>query len=322
MNREELSQEAAGWWLRLNETPQDEGLRQEATAWRNQSPAHEQAFVLAEQMWQMAGDVGPAKSQTEYVGTTITPFRRRVTPMKWVAGVAAGMAACLALVSAPDLVVRWQSDYVTSAGELQTLRLADGSTVVLDTDSAIALDYDGTERGVRLLKGRAWFDVTKDVERPFVVSAEDVRVEVLGTAFDVDLRDQGVDVHLREGRVRAISPLSGAHSLEAGDVLHLGKNRHADQADGRISQMAPEGMGLWRDKRLLIEDMSLEAALSELGRYDTGLIHIEGKALKQVRVTGVYDLSDTDRAVAAMIEPHGARMLRIGPLRVVHKNNK
>src|SRR3546814_13229123 len=70
------------------------------------------------------------------------------------------------------------------------------SSVTLDTGSAIAVNYGDGRRGVRLLAGRAWFDVAHDERHPFTVSAADARVRVTGTAFDVGLDDDSIDVTL------------------------------------------------------------------------------------------------------------------------------
>src|SRR3546814_11678062 len=103
--------------------------------------------------------------------------------------VGAAAAACLAVVSAPTLLLMWQSDYRTGTGEMRNVTLSDGSSVTLDTGSAIAVNYGDGRRGVRLLAGRAWFDVAHDERHPFTVSAADARVRVTGTAFDVGLDD-------------------------------------------------------------------------------------------------------------------------------------
>src|SRR3546814_3423601 len=88
--------------------------------------------------------------------------QRPVTAM-----VGAAAAACLAVVSAPTLLLMWQSDYRTGTGEMRNVTLSDGSSVTLDTGSAIAVNYGDGRRGVRLLAGRAWFDVANDESQPF-----------------------------------------------------------------------------------------------------------------------------------------------------------
>ncbi|NWM00863.1 iron dicitrate transport regulator FecR, partial [Klebsiella pneumoniae] len=67
---------------------------------------------------------------------------------------AAGAAvACLALALAgPDLALRLQADHMTGTGAIRTVTLADGSTAVLDSRSAIAVDYRSGERRVTLLR--------------------------------------------------------------------------------------------------------------------------------------------------------------------------
>src|SRR3546814_12524306 len=133
--------------------------------------------------------------------------------------VGAAAAACLAVVSAPTLLLMWQSDYRTGTGEMRNVTLSDGSSVTLDTGSAIAVNYGDGRRGVRLLAGRAWFDVAHDERHPFTVSAADARVRVTGTAFDVGLDDDSNDVTLARGGVQ------GAWADIAPDVMRRSEER-------------------------------------------------------------------------------------------------
>src|SRR5690606_33491641 len=142
------------------------------------------------------------------------------------------------------------ADYRTGIGESRIVSLADGSTVQLDTGTAIAL-FDGAEgRGVRLLSGRAWFEVARDADRPFRVAASDVTITVTGTQFDVGLTGDAVEVGLAEGSVRADYPADpdGA-ALAPGDRLRF--DRAARQA--QITSGSADAIAAWRRGRLRIE---------------------------------------------------------------------
>ncbi|ODU71176.1 MAG: hypothetical protein ABT11_04480 [Novosphingobium sp. SCN 66-18] len=95
--------------------------------------------------------------------------------------------------------------YATATGEVRTLALADGSSIVLDTHSAVDIHFDGETRKVTLTRGRARFAVAHEAERPFIVSARDATVTARGTVFDVDTF-QGVRIALIEGAVDVRGP--------------------------------------------------------------------------------------------------------------------
>src|SRR5690606_33189612 len=91
--------------------------------------------------------------------------------------------------------------YATGVGEQRTLRLADGSQVVLDTNSRVEVRLRSDRRSVILISGQAFFDVEGDPARPFIVAAGDTPVTAVGTRFDVRKLGQGAKVTLIEGRV-------------------------------------------------------------------------------------------------------------------------
>src|SRR6218665_280925 len=81
----------------------------------------------------------------------------------------------------------------TTVGEVRRVPLADGSYASLNTASKVAVAMAPDRRSVRLEQGEAWFQVAHDRARPFVVEAGSVRVQAVGTAFSVRLRDGGAD---------------------------------------------------------------------------------------------------------------------------------
>ena len=93
---------------------------------------------------------------------------------------------------------------VTTLGEQRVLE--DGSFVDLTRGAAIEVRYSAAERSVRLVRGAAHFAVVKNAVRPFIVNAAGVNVRAVGTAFDVRLNPQSVEVHVTEGRVQVAPP--------------------------------------------------------------------------------------------------------------------
>ncbi|MEP9370460.1 FecR domain-containing protein [Xanthobacter sp. VNH20] len=59
-----------------------------------------------------------------------------------------------------------RADYIAPVGERRTVALGDGSMVELNTDTAMAVDLQAGRRSVRLFRGKAFFQVTHDPQRP------------------------------------------------------------------------------------------------------------------------------------------------------------
>lgn len=308
--RKQLVREAADLWLRLNADPANPGLQEEANAWRAQSAAHERAFSAACESWTLAGQSALVVPPPPVIQRGGRARRSRVRARRAAAAiVGAAAAACLAMVSAPTLLLMWQSDYRTDTGEMRNVTLSDGSSVTLDTGSAIAVNYEDGQRGVRLLAGHAWFDVARDEKHPFTVSAANARVRVTGTAFDVGLNDDSIDVTLARGGVQVAWDDKAPITLRPGDRIHLARPSHSVDR----SRMAISSMGSWRHGRLIIEDVPLSEGIDQLRRYYSGAIVLTSSKLGQRRVTGVFDVHAPEEALRLMVRQHGASVRSVTP---------
>src|SRR6202000_3390292 len=94
------------------------------------------------------------------------------------------------------------NDYATEVGRLQTVRLADGSRMELNTHTRVHAEVTDKTRMITLDSGEAYFDVVHDARRPFVVYAGNRRITDLGTKFSVYRNGDDVQVTVREGRVK------------------------------------------------------------------------------------------------------------------------
>ncbi|MDR3508957.1 MAG: FecR domain-containing protein [Caulobacteraceae bacterium] len=233
-------------------------------------------------------------------------------------GVGALLAATLALAvfgaSQPGLrdlarqalsaVAPQTAEYQTGVGERATISLPDGSVATLDTQSEFRVDYTIGERGVRLLRGQALFEVAKHRNIPFRVYANGQRITAVGTKFNVRLLDRGLKLTLVEGRVRvdrASPTLPGAITptteLAAGEVLeaHNGAAATVRMTDTSRDISWPSGL-------LIFQDETLDTAVTEMNRYATVPIRIDGRFGGQYRVSGVFKTGDPERFARAMTE--------------------
>jgi transmembrane sensor len=212
---------------------------------------------------------------------------------------AAGAAvACLALALAgPDLALRLRADHVTETGTIRAVTLADGSAAMLDSGSAITIDYRDDERHVTLLRGRAWFNVAHGDKRPFRVAAADGVTEDIGTAFEVAHRDaDAVEVAVSEGAVR-VAPASGQSPLQLG----TGERMHyADGAARRIAALRPDRIAAWRNGELLIDKRPLAEAIAEVKRYRRGMVIVLADLSRAKPVSAVFRTDRPDDALAAL----------------------
>ncbi len=337
MDSERVSQEATEWLIEMQEAPDDPALRARFAVWLAASPAHRVAWEETARAYDLIGpaaanDARPFRSflaVPESPGNATVPSRhmagaadrlhqrRRRLTRRTVAGFAATViAVCLVFLFLPNLSLRWYADYATAAGEQRIVNLADGSTVELGPDSAMDVAYAGNERRVRLLAGRAYFEVTHDATRPFEVEAHGLQVTDLGTGFDVRLAPDGAAVAVAHGAVQvdyadAAPPLS--RRLHTGEWMRIGWSGQAAQGIEPPSQVAA-----WRHGRIIANDRPVAEVVNEIRPYFSGWIVLANAGLGRHRVTGVYDLHHPVAALHALAQARpGMSIRRISPWVIV-----
>ncbi|MGE4323354.1 MAG: FecR domain-containing protein [Sphingobium sp.] len=309
--RQRIRDEALDWSIRLRGPGADNILRAELERWIARSDAHAKAWAKVEKTWGMMSAIPPVHQEQWANAPAGKAAVARHAPMRrhWRAASIAAVAACLLLFFASPMLWIWaRADYSTGAGEIHQMTLADGSTVHLDTGSAVRIDYDGSRRGVTLLAGQAFFEVTPNKSRPFIVRADDVNVQVVGTAFDVQLAPTTISVAVQHGAVRVgkkgIEPLL----LAPGDRIRI------DRTDDGIerSNVPPARIAAWRSGQIVVNGATVAEVVEELRRYHRGFILIRDNKLAARRVTGAYDVRDPAAALRAIVQPYGGEISGIG----------
>lgn len=217
------------------------------------------------------------------------------------------IAASLAVLAAPSLWLRATADNMTGTGQIETVRLPDGSKAVLGPDSAIRIDFAEGRRNVELISGQAFFEVRHDPAHPFQVAAHDVRTTVLGTAFDVRQLGERIRVGVSHGRVRVRSH-RGQAELVAGDWVQV-------DGDGGMQngQQPADLAGAWQTGKAFIRNRTIAEVIDEVRPWQQGRILLMDKRLGARKVTGIYDMSDPENALALLVNPYGGRVIQITP---------
>ncbi|TRL41287.1 FecR family protein [Rhizobium straminoryzae] len=317
-------EQAMDWFMRLRDTPCEEDVVRQWEAWLRESEKHAAAWTRICRTWVALGErpaplpsarppLAPTASFVQRAGKE-RPFSRRRF------GLTGAALLCLSLAViffGTDLLLRFEADFRTGAGETLTTTLADGSRVTLAPESALSDAFDGTNRKVRLLEGEAYFEVTHDTTRPFVVTARDASVRVLGTAFSVRDTGHGTRVELARGAVELRwTDATGdtAMALAPGDAVTV------DRSNGKAdrSRVDPHDIALWREGRLSVTDQTLGDVVGLIQRQHPAWIVVAEADISALRVTGLYDLNDPDKALAALIAPFNLHLRPFSPyLRVI-----
>ena len=319
-----IEQAAADWVLR-----HDRGLsaaEQDAfSQWLAEDARHRESFALHrwgwEEMDRLAGiqttvhalpdpDLlanGPALS---LLNGLAAPPRARRSQIIWLGSLALAAAAAVAFVflrpemaPAPSAPAR-----LVFVAPIEQRILPDGSVVQLNRGAEIALAFTPAERRVQLLKGEANFQVAKDQEHPFIVSAGGVVVRAVGTAFNVRLGAQAVEIVVSEGRVRVDQPVAAANGGSAVVVPELGEGQSmvvaltpaAAPVVATLDGAALQERLAWQPRLMDFTDASLADIVAEFNRRNPVHLVLEQPGVGEMRLSASFRSDNVEGFVRLM----------------------
>tara|TARA_R110002049_G_scaffold61408_17_gene163617 strand:+ start:4436 stop:5542 length:1107 start_codon:yes stop_codon:yes gene_type:complete len=341
ITRDEARLEAAcRWVLKI-----DEGLnaneRKALRTWLAEHPSHSRALLDTAAVWDKTeslarlADLFPSEAATKQASSA------RRAALRWPGRLA--VAASLMLIVIAGILLRphfvatedensvpmQSAAYQTGVGEQKTVLLPDGSEVVLNTDSALAIAFTRNARVLQLTRGEIYVTVAKDPARPLSVVADNHIVQAVGTEFAVEItEDQHVQVVVTEGKVVVgIQPVSmkrsgrirgavssrrvegeavvvppllaqvDANTLSAGEEMVLGEQAGTKKP---VSASDIEVKVSWKDGRLIFKSEPLRQALDEVERYTEIEFVILDEDLNTRALTGRFKTGDVQTLLALL----------------------
>lgn len=287
------------------------------------------AAARVKQVWDDAADLGAYPGYTDLLGAP-TMRERSVAMMHLLReGIGAVLtpartalaATCLALVALGVALLRPAApEYSTQIAELRELTLPDGSQLTLGAKSEIQrLAFSAAARRVRMGPGEAFFSVTKNPDRPFIVMAGDTLIRVVGTKFNVKYNGAQVKVAVLEGVVEVIRPNGDPETvIAAGNQPHViltaGQQTVVAEAQpGMVAKpVSIQGAapGAWREGRLSYEDAPLSEVIADANRYRSGAITIASPALARERINTSLKTSQIDQLLDTLPDSIDAQVVR------------
>ncbi len=175
----------------------------------------------------------------------------------------------------------------TLRGKGYKVILSDGTTVLMNADTKLTFPtcFTGKQRTVRL-EGEAYFQVTKDSKRPFVVCTDKTRTRVLGTEFNIKAYPLSqTHITLVEGSivVNDIETLEKIELKPGQDAVLLDQNKFS------IKNIDTKYYVQWKEGYFYFDDVTLYDLMQELGRWYNVDIEIESKQLMNYRLHFVAD---------------------------------
>lgn len=301
---DERTRRAAARWFGRMQGPNAPSYQKAFEAW-SADPRNKQAYDRLRQSWRDVGLLAGSPVARE-ARLRDVPAQRDFA--RWPAVLATApvllAAACLLISTglnlsfddAPSAVLR------TSHGEIRSIALADGSHIILDAETRIGVWYGSRERRLRLIAGRARFDVAHEAKRPFIVDVATGRVIAHGTVFDVAIDGRKASVALLRGSIE-VAP-GPATAEEHARLLRPGQQVAFASAHVLPRSAQQSALALrWPDGVLEFTGTRLDDAVAAINKYNDVQLRISGASIAPLRVTGAFhgrDPAAFARAASAM----------------------
>jgi transmembrane sensor len=329
---------AAGAWL----ARRDRGFRAgEAAAfehWRAADPRHAAAVAELERTMdtfdglrafapENAADRAP---DPDFFAPARPRTPRRAAVFGAVALAAAAALAVLFVRFDPPAPAAPAPRLVTGAGATERTTLPDGTVATLNEHTRLVLEFTGAERRVRLLRGEAHFEVTKDPARPFVVAAGTVAARAVGTAFNVRLGAEAVEVLVTAGRVQVARDRAQGQAAPEAAVLSAGFRATvalaAPTAAPHVVQLETDDIArrlAWQPRLRELSNASLADIVANFNRQASGPASVRlvlgEPGLADLRIGGSIYFEQPDAFVRLLEKSFGLRAERAGDTLVLRR---
>ncbi|GAM97370.1 fecR-like transmembrane sensor [alpha proteobacterium U9-1i] len=299
-------EEAAAWFARMSSDKKSDADAHEFDEWLAANPENARAYASFQRLWGDLGAFGEAPEILAAQHESLEAARR--SRRQWIAG---GLTSALAVAAAAAFFFLMPHEpaattYETLAGQRSTINLADHSAIELGPNSQLIVRLGAHERVAELVRGRAFFDIDHEADRPFMVRHGRREVRVLGTQFDVDTEEADLAVILVAGSVR-ISDTAHGRTLAT-----LAPNYAYVERNG-LAQVAPvdaDNQSAWRFGRLVFDDVALGDALHQLNRFSPQPIKLSESRLSMLRVSGTFHIGEISTTVSALEQSFPVRAQR------------
>jgi transmembrane sensor len=305
-----VRKEAVGWYARLCSGSASAADQLAWRRWHDQHPDHRHAWQRIESMRQTLQQVPAAIAMPSLRLAAGGPRRRQaLRGVLLLASTGTLAYASYRYAEQRGLAAPLMADFRTGIGQQRRLTLADGSLLVLNTGSAADVRFSATERVVRLWSGEILIETAKHRQapgadpRPFIVDSAHGRVTALGTRFTVRRFDGHTEVAVLDDAVE----LRAAAAPQRPVLLRAGQQASFNGERVDAPRAADGNAGQWQSGNLLVDDRSLAEVLAELSRYRRGHLGCDA-SVAGLRISGVFPLADTDRALALLAQTFPLRV--------------
>ena len=302
----DVAHAAANWFVQLTSDSVSDADRSAWQRWRAAHPEHERAWLRTQALSQQFAQLDPT------VGLQVLN-RKRAGVSQARRHAVKSLALLLTVGGSSWFAYRelqwqaWASDYRTVTGEQRRVLLTDGTSLMLNTATAVNVVFSADQRLIVLHQGEILVESGRDAGyggrsgrkyRPLRVQTTEGRLTALGTRFIV--RNDGSQSHLSvlESAVEVQPEVGGARSAH---IVQSGEDVWFDRNNVRPEKLAETARDAWTRGMLFADGMPLTDFIAELRRYRPGHLACDPE-LASFRISGSFPLGNTDAILQSVVD--------------------
>jgi len=280
--------------------------------WVLSSSENKAQFNQFKKAWMLSGIEGNYQNidvEKEWTATSEKLFQEaKVVPLQKKSGRRIGIylriAVAVALVIVASIWIFYlihdvSYQQVATKTQVKENELPDGTEIALNQFSSIKYPekLDNKFRRVEL-KGDAFFKVERDETRPFIISTQNIEIEVLGTSFYVDSREG-------QSEIQVIVETGSVAMASGSDKIVMTKNEIGiyNKSSGQLLKKQNENVNYlsWKTAILVFDFTDLEQVVFDLNRKFHSRVSIANPVLNTCKITATYDNQSLE-AIVRIIE--------------------
>lgn len=190
----------------------------------------------------------------------------------------------------------------TEKGQKLTTKLSDGTTVQLNAGSSITFPehFSSKDRQVTM-SGEAFFNVSEDHARPFIISTGDLTTQVLGTSFNIEAYPEDTDIRVTVESGKVLVTKNNDENISS--VLTSGQQAHYDMIRHKLEwrQVRMDAFINWKNGVLQFNDISMVEAIKKMERwYGVEFEYDNSKMLNNCFISSTYTEESLEHVLQSM----------------------
>lgn len=300
--------EAAQWLAQLASGEATEHDKQQWRHWYDRTEYNRQAWSLVEELTGSLHQLPTQLTHSTIDNATESMKKRR----RFIKGLVLSLVATPIAIPIYQRTInsQWNNDFHTAIGEIKTVTLADGSLMVMNTNTIVDITFDHDFRRIKLRQGEVLITTAhpQNEYRPLQVETQQGIIRALGTQFSVNQIEGTSHVAVFKDSVE-ITP-----NNNSAEKLHLSAGKSVRFWDNHIDAVASldDSKQAWSQGMLIVNDWPLEKFITELSRYRPGHLSCSDSAAL-LRISGSFPLSNTDTILASLAETLPVKVRQFSP---------